>query len=69
MMNRTSRKQMHEAEKALRAMFDNDTIWAAGEYDATGRAYIRHNGKVTAYRNNTEAYMAATEIIFAADEI
>lgn len=69
MTTRTSKKQMHEAEKALRAMFDNDAIWAAGEYDATGKAYIRHDGKVTAYCNNTEAYMAATEIIFAADEI
>lgn len=67
MQTRTSKKQMHEAEKVLRAMFDNDTVWAAGEYDATGKAYIRHNGEITEYANNTEAYEAVAEIIFAAE--
>ena len=65
---RTSKKQMHEAERVLRSVFENDTVWAAGEYDATGKAYIRHNGTVTAYASNTEAYDAIAELVFEAEQ-
>ena len=55
MTTRTSKKQMHEAEKVLRDSFPNDMVWAAGEYNATGRAYVRHEGEIIEFANNTEA--------------
>lgn len=69
MQTRTSKKQMHEANEVLRSIYPNDMVYAAGEYNASEKAYIRHNGIVTEYKNNSEAFEAATEIIFEADEI
>lgn len=66
-MTRTSKKQMNEAEATLRSVYPNDTVWAAGEYDATGKAYIRHDGTITEYANNSEAYEAIAEMVFEAE--
>lgn len=63
MMTRTSKKQMQELNELLRMDFPNDMVYAAGEYNATSKAYIRHNGIVTEYKNNTEALEAVLEIM------
>lgn len=60
---RTSKKQMQEARNALRYAYPNDEVWAAGEYDATHKAYVRHCGKVTTYSNNTDAYFAVADLL------
>lgn len=68
MTTRTSRKQMHEANEMLRTVFGKgNLVYAAGEYDASGHAYIMRDGEITKYKNNTEAYLAACEMVCDAE--
>lgn len=62
-MTRTSKKQMQEISELFRMTFPNGMVYAAGEYNATNKAYIRHNGTVTEYKNNTEAFEVALEMM------
>lgn len=66
---RTSKKQMHELDEIFRSTFDNSMVYAAGEYNATGKAYIRLNGEIMEYENNTAAFDAAVEILAKHDGI
>ena len=67
MTTRTSKKQMHQLDELLKATIPGDTVYAAGEYNATSTAYVRHNGIVTEYKNNTEALEAVLEIMVEHD--
>lgn len=69
MTTRTSKKQMHEAEDMLRDEFPNDLVYAIGERDASGRAYILHNDAYYAYKTNTDAFMAVCELVFEGKEL
>lgn len=63
MTTRTSKKQIHEVNDLLRMDFPHDMVYAAGEHNATTKAYVRHNGILTEYKNNTEALEAVLEIM------
>ena len=68
MTTRTSRKQMHEANEMLRTVFGKGNIvYGIGEYDASGYAHIMRDGVVTRYKTNTEAYLAACEMVCDAE--
>lgn len=63
MTTRTSRKQMHELDELFRATFPNGMVYAAGERDATSKAYIRLDGEWFEYASNTEAVEGALAIM------
>ena len=68
MMTRTSKKQMHEANEMLRMVYGKgNMVYAAGELDASHYAYIVFNGETMRYKNNTEAYFAACELVCDAE--
>lgn len=69
MVTRTSKKQMREADEMMRLVFGSsgEGVYARGEYDASWNAYVRHNGELTAYKSNTDAYMAVCKLVCDAD--
>lgn len=67
MTTRTSKKQMHEVDELFRATFEHGMVYAAGERDASGKAYIKVGGEWFEYRNNTEALEAALGMMAACD--
>lgn len=68
MTTRTSKKQMNELEIALRYDYPNDMLYAAGEWDASGKAYLVHGGEWYEYKNNTEAYHATARLVLDGEE-
>ena len=76
MTTRTSKKQMHEVNDLFRMTFGAGTglesmnmVYAAGELDASKNAYIIRDGATIKYKSNNEAYLAACEMIFEADNL
>lgn len=67
-MTRTSKKQMNEMSQMFRTVFGSgNLVYAAGQWDASGHAYIMRDGEIIKYKNNTEAYFAAAEMICDAE--
>ena len=61
---RTSKKRINELDKLFRDVFGKgNTIYAAGEYNASAHAYIKRDNVVTQYENNTAAFFAAMEML------
>ena len=58
---RTSKKQMHALDMALRAIDKMNRVYAIGEYSAT-KATVIWKGEPFEFDTNTEAYFFAFEM-------